>query len=368
MKIRPALVALHGILILASLLLACGLGPVATPAPAEADLKATVDAAVAMTGTAQADLSATVDAAVAATNAAGPPTATPTRVVQATYTTAPTAVPPTAAPSTPGAAPTAAPPAPTVDASTMSEEELAAASDAAVTAAVAATQQATAATTTASSDGAISAEETVNVQVTLTNAEEALALAESLVGAYNQLYGEYASETLSTLQAIEDDLTVMSENSQAIAATLEQGSEAASAAITKIKMAADAANAGATQAQAHSKGWLAKVQGELESRASGALAAQPTEIAADRAGALQSAAKYLETVRAGLADGKISPAELTQIAQSGANASASIKAQGGPQLQNLAGSIDGITQQVARGDLPQARKGVDGLAGALPRR
>jgi len=45
-----------------------------------------------------------------------------------------------------------------------------------------------------------------------------------------------------------------------------------------------------------------------------------------------------------LADGKVSPAELTQIAQSGANAGASIRAQGGPQLQNLAGSIDGITQ------------------------
>jgi hypothetical protein len=167
---------------------------------------------------------------------------------------------------------------------------------------------------------------------------------------------------------MEDDLNAMAENSQAIAATLGQGSDAASAAIDKIKAAADAAAASATQAETHFEGWLIKVQGELEKRAAGALATQPTEIAADRQGALQSAAKYLETVRAGLADGKVSPAELTQIAQSGANASASIKAQGGPQLQNLAGSIDGITQQVARGNVPQARKGVDGLAGSLPRR
>jgi hypothetical protein len=365
MKTSPILIVVSGAVILATLV-ACGLGPVATPAPSEADLKATVDAAVAATGTAQSDLSATATAAVAATNAAGPPTATATLVVQATFTTAPTPTAPSTP--TPVVAPAAAPPAPTVDASTMSEEELAAAIDAAVTAAVAATQQATAATTTASSDGTISTEETVNVQVTLTNADEAIALAESLVGTYNQLYGEYASETLSTLQAMEDDLTVMAENSQAIAATLEQGSEAASAAIAKIKAAADAANASATQAQAHSQGWLTKVQGELETRASGALATQPTEIAADRQGALQSAAKYLETVRAGLADGKVSPAELTQIAQSGANASASIKAQGGPQLQALAGSIDGLTQQVARGELPQAKKGMDGLAASLPKR
>ena len=250
----------------------------------------------------------------------------------------------------------------------MSEEELAAAIDAAVTAAVAATQRVTTATTTASSDSTLSAEEMVSVQVTFTNAEAAIALAESLIGTYSQVYGEYASETLTTLQAIEADLAVMAENSQAIAATLEQGSEAASAALVKIKAAADAANASAAQVQANSKGWLTKVQGELETRAAGALAAQPTEIAADRQGALQSAAKYLETARAGLADGKVSPAELTQIAQSGANASASIKAQGGPQLQALAGSIDGITQQVARGNVPQARKGVDGLAGSLPGR
>jgi hypothetical protein len=367
MKTSPIPLAVSAAVVVATIV-ACGLGPVAAPAPSEADLKATVDAAVAATGTAQADLAATVSAAVAATSAAGQPTATATTVVQATYTTAPTAVPPTAAPATPVVAPTAAPPVPTVDASTMSEEELAAAIDAAVTAAVAATQQATAATTTAASDGTLSAEETVAMQVTFTNAEEAIALAESLVGTYNQVYGEYASESLSTLQAIEDDLTVMAENSQAIAGTLEQGSEAASAAITKIQVAAAAANASAAQAQAHSQGWLTKVQGELGTRASGALATQPTEIAADRQGALQSAAKYLETVRAGLADGKVSPAELTQIAQSGANASASIKAQGGPQLQTLAGSIDGITQQVARGELPQAKKGVDGLAGALPKR
>jgi hypothetical protein len=366
MKTSPVPLVVSGAVVVATIV-ACGLGPVATPAPSEADLKATVDSAVAATGTAQSDLAATVDAAVAATGAAGQPTPTATAVVQATYTTAPTA---TSAPVTPTpvVAPTAAPPAPTVDASTMSEEELAAAIDAAVTAAVAATQQATAATTTASSDGTLSAEETVAMQVTLTNAEEAIALAESLIGAYNQLYGEYASETLSTLQAIEDDLAVMAENSQAIAATLEQGSEAASAAIAKIQAAVDAANASATQVQANSEGWLTKVQGELETRATGALATQPTEIAADRQGALQSAATYLETVRAGLADGKVSPAELTQIAQSGANASASIKAQGGPQLQDLAGSIDGITQQVARGNLPQAKKGVDGLAGSLPRR
>ena len=362
MKPRSVLVAVHGALILATLL-ACGLGPSATPGLSDADVKATVDAAVAATGTAQADLSATVNAAVAATNTAPQPTATATVVVQATYTAAPTV-----APSTPAVAPTAAPPAPTVDASTMSEEELAAAIDAAVTAAVAATQQATAATTTASSDGAITAEETVNVQVTLTNAEEAIALAEALIGVYNQAYGEYASATLATLQAIESDLTVMAENSEAIAGTLEQGSEAASAAIEKIKTAASAASAGAVQAQTDSQGWLTKVQGELENRANGALATQPTEIAKDRQGALQSAAKYLETVRAGLGDGKVSPAELTQIAQTGANASASIKAQGGPQLQNVAGSIDGITKQVARGELPQAKRNLDGLEKSLPAR
>jgi hypothetical protein len=96
------------------------------------------------------------------------------------------------------------------------------------------------------------------------------------------------------------------------------------------------------------------------------LATQPTQIASDRLGAIQSAITYVETTRSGLADGVVSAGELSSIAQAGANASASIQAHGGPQLQGVAGSIDGLTAQIARGELPQAKGGLDSIEASLP--
>jgi DNA repair exonuclease SbcCD ATPase subunit len=255
-----------------------------------------------------------------------------------------------------------------VDTSTMSEEELAAAIEAAVAEAMVATQAATAATTTATGDGAVSGDETVTVEVSVAGAEEAIALAEALIAAYDETYGAYASETLATLDEIEGDLEAIAESTETIAGILEEGSEAASAAVAELQAAAAAASANAAQAQAQAQNWQATLQAELESRAANALATQPSQVAGDRQAAIQSALGYVETVRTGLADGAISQGELSQIAQAGANASAGIKAQGGPQLQPVAGSIENLTAQIARGELPQAKGNLDALDASLPRR
>jgi hypothetical protein len=377
MKLSPIIMLVSGIVILTTLA-ACGPAPTPAPGLSDADVAATVNAAVAATNTAQADLAATVNAAVAATSAAAvPPTATATLVVVATPTPAPdltatanaaAAATNTPAPEQPTVAPTEAPPPPTVDTSTMSEEELAAAIDAAVTAAVAATEQAATATSSAAADNAVTNDETVSVQVTLTNAEEAIALAEALIAAYNSTYGQYAMETVTTLQEIEEDLEAIATETATIASTLDQGSEAATAAVEQLQAAATAASASAAEAQAQAQSWLTALKTELDNRAATALATQPTEVATDRQGAVQSAFKYIDAVRSGLDDGKITQGELSGIAQAGANASASLKAHGGPQLQNVAGSIDNLTQQVARGELPQAKRSVDTLESSLPRR
>ena len=66
-----------------------------------------------------------------------------------------------------------------------------------------------------------------------------------------------------------------------------------------------------------------------------------------------------------LADNTISSAELANIAQLGANASASLNAQGGPQLQQLSGSINDITAQLARGQAPQAQANLGNLEASL---
>lgn len=193
-------------------------------------------------------------------------------------------------------------------------------------------------------------------------------MAEALITAYYDLYGAYASETLGTLEEIEEDLNTIAEGIELMMQILEQGDEVASAAIEQILAAVEAANVSATEIQAQSEGWLGALQAELENRAAAALAVQPAEIATDRQGAIQSALAYVETVRSSLADNVISQGELSAIALAGANASASIRAQGGSQLQNLAGSIDALTAQIARGQLPQAKGSLSALEASVPRR
>jgi hypothetical protein len=320
----------------------------------EVGLTAAADAAAEATKAAEADLAAAVDAAVEATSAAEAGlTATASAVTQEQPTAAPTEAPP---------------PAPTVDTSTLSEEDLAALIDEAVAEAVAATEEATTAMDTAASDGTVTYEETVNVEVVLSGAEEAVALAEELIMAYYSIYGAYYSETLYILEEMEEDLNTIAEAFELMMQILEQGGEITSVVIEQILAALEAADVSAAEIQAQSEGWLEALQAELENRAADALAVQATEIATDRQGAIQSVLQYADTTRSSLADGIISQEELSAIALSGANASASLKAQGGPQLQNLTGSIDALTAQIARGELPQAKGSLGALEASVPGR
>jgi len=371
LKTTNIITLLSGFLILA-VFGACGpLAPVGGPALSEEDVAATVNAMVEATNTAEANLAATVNAAVEATHAVEAGfTATASAAVEITSPgeAGPTATASAVAQEQPPAVPTEAPPTPTVDPSTLSEEELAALIDAAVAEAVAATEEATTATDAAASDGTITYDETVTVEVVLVGAEEAIAAAESLIAAYDDLYGAYASESLSTLEEIEEDLNTIAEGVELMMQILEQGDEVASAAIEQILAAVQAADVSAAEIQAQSEGWLEALQAELENRAAAALAVQATEIATDRQDAIQSALKYIETVRSSLADNTISREELSAISLAGANASAGLRAQGGPQLQNLAGSIDALTTQIARGQLPQAKGSLGALEASVPRR
>lgn len=338
---------------------------------AEANLAATVNAAVEATQAVEGGLMATADAAAEATKAAEADLAAAVdAAVEATSTAEAglTATASVAAQEPPPVVPTEAPPTPTVDTSTLSEEELAALIDAAVAEAVAATEEATTAVNAAASDGTVTVDETVTVEVVLAGAEEAIALAEELIVAYYDIYGAYASETMGTLEEIEEDLNTIAEGIELMMQIVQQGGEITSVAIEQILAAVEAADISAAEIQAQSEGWLGALQAELENRAAAALAVQPTEIATDRQGAIQSTLQYVETVRSSLADNVISPGELPAIYLAGANASAGLKAQGGPQLQNLAGSVDALTTQIARGQLPQAKGSLGALEASVPRR
>ncbi len=175
-----------------------------------------------------------------------------------------------------------------------------------------------------------------------------MAYAEELINAYYGLYGELATETLA-LQAIEQDLLLLNESLVAINASLQeinqllaQGLALTEQTLAQLNAAAQKASAGAA-AQTKAQNWMTTLPAELDRLAANALAVPPTQVAASRQAALASALEYANTLRQALADDKISAAELNQIAQLGANASAGLKAQGGPQLQKLVGSINTLT-------------------------
>jgi len=329
------------ILGLTLLLAACGSHTLATP-----DTQSTIDAAVAGTATAQVSIQATIDAAVLATATAQATIAIPT------------------------------PPAtPSAEYITLTEEELAALIDQAVADAAAATEASSTATTQATADNVVTQEEVVVIEVQVTSAEEAIAYAEELLAAYYGLYGELATETLYLLQEIEDDLALMAESTAALAAalvdinnTLEQGVAMAEETINQLEATAQEVAGKAEEVQRAKATWQTALQEELAQRATQALSIPPNAVAEDRISALQSAFDYLDTVQAALTDEKISPDELTQIAQLGANASASLDQHGGPQLQQFSGNINQITEQLARGQVTHAREGLGALQSGLGNR
>lgn len=317
------------------------------------DAQATIDAAVKATTVAQANAQATIDASVKATLAAQP-TLTPAKV----------------APSAPAATkPPAATPVPTVNATTLTEEELAALIDQAVAEAIAATNTATTQTATYAADGTLTPQEIAALQAALAMSQSEINQALALMQAYYDLYAQIATETLNLLKAIEQDLNAMAQSLNQINALLAQGQTLTASTVTQVQTYATKTNQAATSAQSKAKTLNATVQAELTKRANAALATKPTSAPTDLRGTIQSVNTYIETVRTALTDSKISKSELQAISVAGANAVAGLNQFAGTQGQTLANAINTMTKQIARGEIPKAKSGLSALeqsARALP--
>jgi hypothetical protein len=350
MKASPIIIVFASALVLVALV-----GCQGAPQPS-VDTAATVSAAVQATTLAQANLAATVDAAVKATAAAQPTTAS-----QATPTLA-AAAQKSATPKPPTPSPT-----PSVNYVTMTEEELAAVIDQAVKEAVAATTASTT-TTTYSADGTLTAQEVQAMQTAVTAAQTEISQALALMQAYYDLYAQIATDTLTTLQAIEQDLNSLATSMNAMATslaqistTLSQGLTLAQSTITQLQSYATKASQTAANVQAKEKTWAQTVQKELDQRATAALNVKPTNVPTDFRSTTQSVSTYLDTVRAALADSKVTQKELSAISLAGANATAGLKQFGGAEGQNLANSINTMTRQLARGETTKAKNSFAGL-------
>jgi hypothetical protein len=259
-------------------------------------------------------------------------------------------------------------PEPPVDPYTLSEEELVALIDAYYEDAIYNSLDASEVTQEASSDNTISEDEIYAITNYVYRAEASIVYAEDLIKLYEDIYGELASETLDLLVAIEEDLSQLTSSLVEIENILLQGSATASEAINQINAALSSINDYANQALENRQAWRETVQSNLNEREVRFSGVTANDLALDREGAILQVYSYLDSVKAALDDQKISLPEMSQIAQLGANAEASLQEQGGPGLQGIGNAIDGLTRQLARGQWPQAKGGIGGFEASLPQR
>jgi hypothetical protein len=319
---------------------------------APANPQATIDAAVKATTEAQQAAQAAIDAAVKATLQAQPTQpAQPTQNSSATQ-----AVQPTLSPQ----------PAP--DYASISAEELAAMIEAAVNKALTDYAATSTAVTQTTSDGAVTADEATATYTSAYNVSYEVAYAEELIQAYYDYYGAYADEALATMNAMEQDLAVMSDSLAEITTIMEQGAATATAAIDQLNAAASQAQTKAGELQTKAQGLQEQVKTSLSKREEGVLNLPANNIAENQLGAINQANDFLDTFKSALGDGKFSPDELANIGQLAANAKASLDKTGDPKLQKLGGSIDGLTRNAARGEWGNARQGMCDFERSVPKR
>ena len=335
--IRNLFVMIVGFLLLAG----CGGGSApAETTPPEVDVQATVDAAIQATATAEAQLQEMVDTAVSE--------AVDEAVAEAMEATA-AAPPPTPAPSTPE------------DVSTMSEEEMAAYIEQTVAEAVVATESYSTVTTQATADDTVTAEEVETIEIYVYGSEEAIALAEEMLMLYYELYADLTYAALDDLDALIAELDELNQNLEAmvivlgeINTTLASGVALAEETIAQLESAAATAMTNAAAAQLQAQAWQQLVQSEIANRMIMIEQIQAQTVAASQQEAIGEVVNYLTTVQNALSDETLSLAEMNAIAQTSANAVASLQAQGNPQLQTLAAGIDTATMQMASGNFNAA--------------
>ena len=323
------------VFVLASMILACGSQ---TPPTASPDV---VNTAIAATQQSQALAQATVNSAAL-----------------------------TAIPMTPT-------PGPAVEYVNLTEEELTALIDQAVTEAVSAIGLAATAVTESTTDDAVTTDEVIYVYDYYYYADYYVEYAEDLLAEYYTLYSDLATDMITELNAVEselaqlnDTLTSIDSSLQEISSTLEQGLAVAEESISQLESAAQQAQTNAQELQTQAQDMISVLQAEQQGRVDQLSQIQPDNIPTDKIAALQSAFAFVDFANTAMGDNKLSRDELTNLAQLGKNAQSGFANFGGadgagPDLTQFSGKFDEITNQLARGQMPQARGNISQFESSL---
>lgn len=273
-------------------------------------------------------------------------------------------------------------PGPTIEYVTLTEEELAALIDQAVAEAVAATEQTSAAVTTTTSDSAVTTDEVTYIYDYYYYADYYVQYAEELLAEYYNLYADLASEMITEMSAIQSELEQMNatlssidSSLQEISATLAQGLAITEETINQLNTAAQQAQTNAQNLKSQAQDMMSVLQTDQQNRVNQLSQIQPSNIPTDQLSALQAGFQFIDAAKLALGDNKLSRDELMNLAQLGANAQAGFAnfggrgASNGPgagiDLTQFAGKFSEITNQLARGQMPQARGNLDGFERSL---
>ena len=259
-------------------------------------------------------------------------------------------------------------PEPPVDPYTLSEEELATLIDANCEEVIYNSADVGEFAQEITSDGLITDDEIYYAINYVYEAEASINYALALIAQYEEVYGEFASQSIELLAAIEQDLNQLITTMAQLEDLLIQGSAAASERIERINEITNQLQASVEVRLTNKQTWKDTLQNDLNNREQRYASLPATEIASDRDGALLLVYAYLDSVKAAFEDRRISMGEMDIIAQLAANAKASLQAEGGPALQILGNSVDSFTRQISRGQWPQVRNGIGNFEGSLPQR
>ncbi|MCJ7624573.1 MAG: hypothetical protein MUO76_13810 [Anaerolineaceae bacterium] len=189
-----------------------------------------------------------------------------------------------------------------------------------------------------------------------------------MIGIYYDLYGAYATEALDVHIEMEDEMEMIAQSLYDIDQIIQLGAEAATVAIDELNEAIANAEVRYDAFQATAQGWAQTAQTDRAERIQEILSLQPNELAGNYEGTLVLLHEYVDSVKGGFSDGRISADELLDIAQRGANAQASLEQFSRPAIQGFSSSITDLTGMIAGGQWPQAQKELPSFELSLPER
>jgi hypothetical protein len=272
---------------------------------------------------------------------------------------------PEASTSAPAATVTPTPSVSPLDTANMSEEELAKAVEASMLQTAQATREAAQVAADVSADGTVSKDEAQQLVASAQNAWQLVGSTNAVFQAYLSQYGAWADALTSEMEQmtqylmdVDEELGTLIEYAQSAEATAEGLSAMAAETAATAQTTAD-------QISAQTQQWASKLAAARATWEAAARDIKATKGADTRAGALQMAGVYLETLNRSLRDGKLSNATLQSIFQASANAVASLKAQGG-QLAKLGAEVESLTVMLAKGDLPQVKAKLPQIESLFP--